>query len=883
VRYLSIIYLFYRPNTINNIISIMPSFSLRKLRSRSNSQQRLKNDDEGGGGKRTHTSSPKSTPKPSSTTTRSKQSQAAAGIVSPEGLKFLGSKQGTNTSQTKMYTMSSGSTTLPNKKRIGRQISNGSVDSMAYSSNASEASDGVFITAFDRCPPTFSDDALDRDIFPTPSADIVGGNYSRTWEADHDLAVLEEMSNEWTMFSDPNFENRNNPMNASKNMGALQRDDQNNQQVMDNSLSAIPKEKIARLVSPDRNTMPVFNQTIAGASSAAVTTPNDDLSAWGFAAAAAAAASTDNRESETIKRSTTTTQKTDELQDAFGSNFFISSGFDDDDGFFGQSDWTAMSSPISPANDNMSGVVEGDDEENYPWGKTPGGVNPFEEKKDEDTGSVIFTNVSFPDPITPTTEPTFSHPLKQQLQHKRKENKEVVVSFEDYNHEIMQSPSNSSFSSRPTAERNLHYERNNRPPVTSKSHRRINSNGSGSRRRGGKSGGSVGSNSSAVDQILEHYRQKRLAKNNGKASSAASSTVSSQPSSSNHRSIPSLDSLSSVPSSDMAAVTAAAPAAAALSIMHSQKSSHLNDTVTSVQSTSSGPMSPSQSPPPLPTNQSNNSRVVNWPDDDGVICSAAAPPSPSRNVNETARVDDAADRFLMANIEATIGPRGIAPDMESLSGRSCNRSPRLRNHQASDAKSIDSRTSRNSRYSFHTYDSNRSALKGIINMSPESKSVANDLFRLEAQLAEVARQQELQGDESVSSPREVIFVGDNTLNINNSSNSDVSNNNGYIGAEPVPRLNPITVVAPPGKLGILLSNNKAGGVSPTPTHVSAVRSESVLAGKVQVGDQLMKIDGQDVSRCNSKQIMAIMARKSELERVLEFRCLESSYDPHEWI
>jgi hypothetical protein len=859
----------------------MPSFSLRKLRSRSNSRQRLKNDDggsSGGGG--------------GSLSTSKQQPQAAAAVVSPEGLKFLGSKQGPNNYPT--YDMSSGATAPPPNKRIGRQISNGSADSMAYSSNASEASDGVFITAFDRCPPTFSDDVLDRGIFPTPPADIIvgGASYSRTWEADHDLAVLEEMTNEWTMFSDPSFENRN-PMTVTKNMGALQRDDPKNhhhQNVMDNSFGAMPKEKIARLVSPDRNTTPAHTST-AAAPAAITAAHNDDLSAWGLTSTATTTATTtmDNRESQTTNRATTMTHDTDNLQDAFGSNFF-SSGFDDDDGFFGQSDWAEVSSSKSPTNDNMSGAVGGDVKANYPWGQTQGGVNPFEEKKDEDTGSVVFTNVSLPDPITPTTEPTFSHPLKQQQlqQHQMKTNKEVVVSFEDYNHEIMHSPSNSSFSSRPTTvERNTSYERSSRPPVTtSKSHRRINSNGSGSRRRGGKSGGSVGSNSSAVDQILEHYRQKRLAKHHGgKTSSAASSTVSSQPSSSNHRSTPSFDSISSAPSSDMAAAAAAAaPAAAALSIIHSQNSSQLNDIMTSALSSSSGLMSPSQSSPLLPKNQSNNNRsnrVVNWPDDDEVYI-AAAPPPPSRIANETARVDDAADQFLMANIEATIGPRGSAPDIESLSGRSY-KSPRLR-HQTSDAKSIDSWTSRNSRYSFRTYESNRSALKGIKSMSPESKSVANDLFRLEAQLAEVARQQELQGDEPLSSPREVIFVGDsNTLNKNNSSNSDMSSNNGYIGAEPAPRLNPITVVAPPGKLGILLSNNKAGGVSPTPTHVSAVRSESVLAGKVQVGDQLMKIDGEDVSRCNSKQIMAIMAGKSELERVLEFRCLESSYDPLEWI
>ena len=129
----------------------------------------------------------------------------------------------------------------------------------------------------------------------------------------------------------------------------------------------------------------------------------------------------------------------------------------------------------------------------------------------------------------------------------------------------------------------------------------------------------------------------------------------------------------------------------------------------------------------------------------------------------------------------------------------------------------------------------------------------------------------------------MIFVNDNSIDKKNSSSASGSNNNGCIGAEPIPRQNPIIVVAPPGKLGILLLNNKIRGVPSTPTYVSAVRNESVLAGKVRVGDQLMKIDGEDVSQCNSKQIMAIMVTKSESERVLEFMCLQSSNDPQEWI
>jgi hypothetical protein len=331
-----------------------------------------------------------------------------------------------------------------------------------------------------------------------------------------------------------------------------------------------------------------------------------------------------------------------------------------------------------------------------------------------------------------------------------------------------------------------------------------------------------------------------------------------------------MDSLSSVPSSTAAAGVGA--------ISNGVQPS-------SLRPTSSNQQQPS--PPPLITNRGSKEGVVDWPDDDGAFSATTTPAPSTRNnrnivkpVTAQLAVDDVGDQFLMANIEATIGPPGCAPDMESLRSSP----PRRRNRQASDARSVDSRTSRNSRYSFRTYESNRSALKSMNTMSPESKSVANDLFRLEAQLAEVARQQELQGDEPVTSPREVIYVNDNaTLDKNNSSNSEMSNSNGYIGAEPAPRTNPITVVAPPGKLGILLSNNKPGGGVSTPTYVSAVRSESVLAGKVYVGDLFMKIDGEDVSQLTSKKIMAIMAHKTDLERILEFRCLQSSYDPQEWI
>mmetsp|Transcript_36772 Transcript_36772/g.60046 ORF Transcript_36772/g.60046 Transcript_36772/m.60046 type:complete len:281 (-) Transcript_36772:62-904(-) len=275
--------------------------------------------------------------------------------------------------------------------------------------------------------------------------------------------------------------------------------------------------------------------------------------------------------------------------------------------------------------------------------------------------------------------------------------------------------------------------------------------------------------------------------------------------------------------------------------------------------------------------------------------------------------DDAADQFLLANIEATIGPRGVAPDMESLSGRSVrshrsqsqprprsssnnrhgssrlHRSPtRNNNRRISADTSVDSRASRNSRTSkasrnsFRTYQSTRSALT---TMSKETQSVANDLFRLEAQLAEVARQQEQEEHLKGGANRATTTTSPPSVeNITYSTSGELSahnNMNNTLGAEPVPRLTPFQITAPPGKLGILLSN-KSGQKGPT--HVSAVRSESVLAGKVHVGDIFMSIDGEDVTRMNSKEITNIMARNAEFERVLRFRPLVlSSVQRQEWI
>mmetsp|Transcript_18400 Transcript_18400/g.52750 ORF Transcript_18400/g.52750 Transcript_18400/m.52750 type:complete len:1039 (+) Transcript_18400:807-3923(+) len=219
---------------------------------------------------------------------------------------------------------------------------------------------------------------------------------------------------------------------------------------------------------------------------------------------------------------------------------------------------------------------------------------------------------------------------------------------------------------------------------------------------------------------------------------------------------------------------------------------------------------------------------------------------------------DRNESWLFDGVTGTLGPRGIAADLESLGGRSNrsknstgNKSHRShRSHRSSKSRRRKNRSdasvgSRDSRYSHKSYRSTRSQMS---HMSEQSRSVANDLLRLEMQLAMVGAQKSGgDGDRSVSSRRSKTSRGDSSRR-----------------SKSVSKRTKVTVVAPPGKLGIILANK----TDSKGTVVSGVRTSSVLADKVSPGDRIIAIDGEDVSRMTVSEITTIMARKSEFERIL---------------
>ena len=220
------------------------------------------------------------------------------------------------------------------------------------------------------------------------------------------------------------------------------------------------------------------------------------------------------------------------------------------------------------------------------------------------------------------------------------------------------------------------------------------------------------------------------------------------------------------------------------------------------------------------------------------------------------------EEFLFDEVAGALGPRGVAADMESLSGRSkssagnkSHRSHRSSHNSTRPSRTKSSNESVNSRGSRESRYSHKSTRSYISQMSEQSRSVANDLLRLEMQLAMVGSQEG--GEASVNGGGGGSIGGaSRTSRTSRTSRRSVSTG--------ITMRSKITVVAPPGKLGIILANR----ADSKGTVVSGVRTSSVLAEKVSPGDRIVAIDGEDVSRMTVSEITTIMARKSEFDRAL---------------
>jgi hypothetical protein len=158
-------------------------------------------------------------------------------------------------------------------------------------------------------------------------------------------------------------------------------------------------------------------------------------------------------------------------------------------------------------------------------------------------------------------------------------------------------------------------------------------------------------------------------------------------------------------------------------------------------------------------------------------------------------------------------------------------------------------------------------------MSEQSRSVANDLLRLEMQLAMVGNNKDADGlptaatATAASSNRissGTSLGGTSRTSARSSRKSTGGMKRHASESSSVVRRSKSTIAAPPGKLGIILAN-KADSKG---TVVSGVRTSSVLVDRISPGDRIIAIDGEDVSRMTVSEITTIMSRKAEYERRL---------------
>ena len=190
---------------------------------------------------------------------------------------------------------------------------------------------------------------------------------------------------------------------------------------------------------------------------------------------------------------------------------------------------------------------------------------------------------------------------------------------------------------------------------------------------------------------------------------------------------------------------------------------------------------------------------------------------------------DTENPWLFDTVAQCLGPRSASADMESLSGKS-NKS--WRSHRSSKSLgsrhstmrrkggSVGSRRSKKSSFSFGSFVEGRAA-SGIL-MAP--RSLEHDLKRLELQLESLESTGPSKLPRVSPSPPGRVG-GENNLGATNKfSHQKVSSKQRII------------IMAPPGKLGVVLSNRHNG----TGTVVSELRGDSVLQGALLPGDKLSK-------------------------------------------
>ena len=209
-------------------------------------------------------------------------------------------------------------------------------------------------------------------------------------------------------------------------------------------------------------------------------------------------------------------------------------------------------------------------------------------------------------------------------------------------------------------------------------------------------------------------------------------------------------------------------------------------------------------------------------------------------------------RWLLKAVAGALGPPSRGADVESLSGRS---NPSLFSTRSAPVLSLvpgKSRRSKSSRRSSTRSVGSRSSRHSNVSQgSEESRSIANDLQRLEVQL------KMLNEGGKYEEPTSANVSAKGLMKSTPPPASPLSRHSAASSVR-------LDVLAPPGRLGVILANKS----DDRGTVVTALRTSSALVGKILPGDVLLAVDGLDVSEMHVSEVTAIMSNKAQHEKVL---------------
>eukprot|EP00978_Attheya_sp_CCMP212_P049365 scaffold654921_cov118-Attheya_sp.AAC.1 len=220
--------------------------------------------------------------------------------------------------------------------------------------------------------------------------------------------------------------------------------------------------------------------------------------------------------------------------------------------------------------------------------------------------------------------------------------------------------------------------------------------------------------------------------------------------------------------------------------------------------------------------------------------------------------------WLFDAVSDTLGPHTISADLESLSGRSTRSNGSSRSHKSSNSEGMKPANSKQRRRRRSARKSSSSVLSdGNSHVSsrsgmPLGGSVASDILRLEMQLRSLGSADHARLSSASVQTTSTASVSTRSP-MSSPARSFASSTTRSVSTTAVEKRE---LVAPPGKLGIILANRSDG----RGTVVSEVRESSPLKGNILQGDRIITINEQDVSEKNVTQITSIMTRTLSQER-----------------